>query len=301
MKQIKLNTEISVEPSEFKISHSDSIFLLGSCFTENMGKRMAELDFRTMINPFGILYNPLSMAMALTYCLDNKRVGEEDLVFRDDLWHSWLHHGAFSRRDKQECIESCNRAISEAHEFLQSCNTLIVTFGSAWYYTLKESGMVVANCHKVPASLFEKRLATVEEVVDAWKPLVDRLLEGGVRIIFTISPVRHQAYGAHGNQLGKAVLLLATEQIINLQHSTDMHKASPYILQPSYFPSYEIVVDELRDYRYYADDMAHPSPLAEEIVWQRFLQTFMTQETIARCDEKEKQNRRNAHKPLFIN
>ena len=314
MKQIKLHTEIPIEPSEFKIGHSDSLFLLGSCFTENMGKRLADLEFRTMLNPFGILYNPLSMALALSYCLDDKRVGEEDLVFRDELWHSWLHHGSFSRRDKQACLDACNSAISDAHSFLQSCNTIIITYGSAWYYQLKPNSQlstpdaqpstlnfqfsifnsqfssVVANCHKVPSTFFDKRLATVDEVVAAWQPLAERIIEKGIRLIFTISPVRHQAYGAHGNQLGKAVLLLSIDKI--LSHFSNHQSLI------TYFPSYEIVVDELRDYRFYSDDMAHPSPMAEEIVWQRFQQTFMTQSTIDRCDEIDKCNRRSAHRPL---
>lgn len=296
MKQIKLITEVPVELSEFKISYLDPVFLIGSCFTENMGKRLAELGFQTLMNPFGILYNPLSMATALSYCLDDKRVGEGDLVEHDGLWHSWLHHGVFSRRDRQECIDVCNRAIDEAHDFLMSCNTMIVTFGSAWFYALAENGMVVANCHKVPAPHFEKCLATVDGIVALWKPLLDRLLDNGVRVVFTVSPVRHQAYGAHGNQLGKAVLLLAIEQLVQ----KTMQSNPSTIRQVSYFPSYEIVVDELRDYRFYADDMSHPSPLAEEIVWQRFQQTFMTQETIVRCDVVEKQNRRNAHRPLHL-
>lgn len=312
-KNIKLYTEVPLKNAQFGIDHSDSIFLLGSCFTENIGKRLEELNFLTMMNPFGILYNPLSMATALSYCLDDKRIGEEHLVFHDDLWHSWLHHGSFSRRDKQECIDTCNQAISDAHIFLQTCNTVIITFGSAWYYQLKDgwyAGVpacgsetsqtsniihytsIVANCHKVPASYFEKRLATVDDVVDAWNPIVKRLLAKGVRIIFTVSPVRHQAYGAHGNQLGKAVLLLAIDQIIH-QTSYIKHHTSP-----TYFPAYEIVTDELRDYRFYADDMAHPSPLAEQIVWHRFQETFMTQQTIDRCNDYEKINRRNAHRPL---
>lgn len=287
-----------------------------------MGKRLTDLNFQTLINPFGILYNPLSMATALSYCLDDKRVGEEHLVFRDNLWHSWLHHGSFSRHDKQECLDACNNAINNAYTFLLTCNTVIITFGSAWYYQLKcnnprpadveSSASIVANCHKVPAANFEKRLASVEEVVDAWSPLVKRLLAKGTRIIFTVSPVRHQAYGAHGNQLGKAVLLLAIEELISRHSNPDNSHQDPTILsstsqhqksndkntQLSYFPAYEIVTDELRDYRFYADDMAHPSPLAEQIVWQRFQETFMTQETIDRCDDYEKMNRCNAHRPL---
>ena len=150
------------------------------------------------------------------------------------------------------------------------------------------------QCHKVPSGEFEKGLASIDEVVDAWRPLVALLTAKGVRIIFTVSPVRHQAYGAHGNQLGKAVLLLAIERLV--EQAGDM--ARERAADVSYFPAYEIVVDELRDYRFYADDMAHPSPLAEQLVWQRFQETFMTDETVSRCEEAEKALRRSAHRPL---
>lgn len=265
--------------------------LIGSCFTENMGLRLRDLHFDVCINPFGILYNPLSMAEALGRCLDDRTIGEGCLVQYEGLWHSWLHHGSFSNASKEECIEACNTAIHVAHNFLQSCNVLILTFGSAWCYELaasagEENGkVVVANCHKLPAANFTKRLLSVEEVVSAWKPLIERMIQSGVKVVYTVSPVRHQAYGAHGNQLGKAVLLLAIEQLMSE-------------VGGCYFPAYEIIMDELRDYRFYADDLAHPSALAEQIVWQRFQEAAMTAEAIQRCEETEKENRRKAHRPL---
>ncbi len=291
MKEPKLSTPVPVERAEFGIGVGDSAMLIGSCFTENMGGRFVELGFPTRVNPFGILYNPLSMAVALSYCMDNRRVEEESLVFHDGLWHSWLHHGVFSRHDKQECLEACNQAVDDAHEFLHTCKTLIVTFGSAWYYILKRNGSVVANCHKVPAAQFGKRIATVDEVVSAWTPLLKRLSELGIRVVFTVSPVRHGAYGAHGNQLGKAVLLLAIEEMMRSESTV----TAPWL---SYFPAYEIVMDELRDYRFYTDDLLHPSSLAERIIWQRFQHTYMNDETIKFCEEKENLNKRMAHREL---
>ena len=285
MHQIKLNTPVPNEPLGFTISHSDHIMLMGSCFTENMGQRMQNLRFEVSINPFGIRYNPLSMAEALARCLDNSVIGEESLVQYEGLWHSWLHHGSFSSVDKADCLNACNDAIQTAHNFMKSCNVLILTFGSAWYYELTASNKVVANCHKLPAANFAKHIATVDEVVAVWKPLVERLKQSGIKVVYTVSPVRHQAYGAHGNQLGKAVLLLAIERLIAEAGGT-------------YFPAYEILVDELRDYRFYADDLTHPSPVAEQIIWQRFQEAAMTQETIRRCDEIDKENRRSAHRPI---
>lgn len=290
MKQTKLYTPVEAVEPGFSISHSDRLMLIGSCFTENMGHRLTEAGFGTMINPFGILYNPLSLATAMSYCLDDRKIGECDLVNRDGLWHSWLHHGSFSRPDMQDCLDACNESTHRAHLFLNECNTVVVTFGSAWYYVLKEGATVVGNCHKVPAAMFEKRLATVEEVVDTWRPLVERMTERGMRIVFTVSPVRHQAYGAHGNQLGKAVLLLAVERLLS--------DSGGNLVNCTYFPAFEIIVDELRDYRFYADDLSHPSALAEQIVWQRFQQTFMTEATIAACDEADRELRRSAHRQL---
>ncbi len=288
MKEIKLRTETTTEVPGFSIGFNDEVMLIGSCFTENMGTVMQELGFRVMVNPFGILYNPLSIATALSMCLDCRPVGEEMLVRNEERWHSWLHHGSFSRVDRQVCLDACNDAIREGYEFLQRCNRLIVTFGSAWHYRLLNDGspFVVANCHKVAAGRFEKRLATVQEIVDVWVPLMKRLEEKDIKVVFTVSPVRHSAYGSHGNQLGKAVLLLSIEQLLEMFERC------------RYFPSYEIVVDELRDYRYYTDDMNHPSPLAERIVWQRFQETYMTAETIVCCDEAEKANKRARHRKL---
>ncbi len=289
MKDIKLTTEVATPKARFGIGYDDAMLLVGSCFTENMGARLSDLGFKVNVNPLGIMYNPLSMADALSRCLDGRTIGEGDLVERDGLWHSWLHHGCFSHADKDGCLHACNQAIEEAHDFLETCNTVILTFGSGWHYRLKSDGRVVANCHKVPAATFEKRLATVEESLGVWNPLMERLLEGGRRVVLTISPVRHQAYGAHGNQLGKAVLLLMVEELMRNFESKGCLE---------YFPSYEIVVDELRDYRFYADDMAHPSSMAEEIVWRRFQNVFFDDKTKMKSEAAYDELRRKAHRPL---
>lgn len=290
MKTVKLHTPVEVPKGLFSIGYDNRVFMIGSCFTENMGIRMTNLDFNVLINPFGILYNPLSMADALCRCLDNKRIDDTVLVQHEGLWHSWLHHGSYSRRDKEECLKACNEDIAKANAFLTQCDSVIVTFGSAWLYRLVDDGMVVANCHKVPAGRFDKCLASVDEVVNAWIPIVERLVQAGKNVVFSISPVRHLAYGAHGNQLGKAVLLLAIERIV---YAMEEKKN-----RVTYFPAYEIVMDELRDYRFYADDMMHPSPLAEQIVWQRFQEAFMSQETIIRSEEIERAKKSLAHRPI---
>lgn len=290
MKELRLYTPVAIPKSPFSIGMDDRVMLIGSCFTENMGQRMLDAGFTVSVNPYGILYNPLSMAESLRRILVNEPIGEESLVCHDGLWHSWLHHGSFSCRDKEECVANCNRSTRQAHDFMSECNTLIVTLGSAWCYFLRDGGLAVANCHKVPDNRFDKRLVTVDEVVRAWRPLITELLNRNIRLVFTISPVRHSAYGAHGNQLGKAVLLLAVEALIEMCRGNG--------LVAGYFPAYEIVVDELRDYRFYADDMSHPSPLAEKIVWHRFQECFMTEETVSSCEAADKERRRSAHRPI---
>lgn len=290
MHEVKLMTKVPVERGALTLSHVNHVLLMGSCFTENIGKRLAFSRFDTLINPFGIVYNPLSLADGLRRCIDGETIGEEHLVCHNGLWHSWLHHGVFSSADKQQCLDACNAALSAAHHFMQSCDTLLITMGSAWYFALANAPhTVVANCHKVPANLFVKRMATVEEVVSAWLPLLQRLESEGRRVLFTVSPVRHQAYGAHGNQLGKAVLLLAIEQLQKVMGEKGCCH---------YFPAYEIMMDELRDYRYYADDLLHPSALAEEIIWQRFQATYMSEETVKLCETAEKLSRMEMHRPL---
>ncbi len=286
---LQLNTPVALAPASFSIGHANRMLLMGSCFTETIGQRLSLLRFPTLVNPFGILYNPLSMAEALRRCLEGCEIDGSLLVSHEGLWHSWLHHGSFSRADREECLRACNHAIREAHDFLDTADTLMVTFGSAWCFTVPDGEgkpLVVGNCHKLPAARFERRLASAEAIVEAWSPLVERLSARGVRILFTISPIRHLAYGAHGNQVGKAPLFLAVEEMLGK------------VANAHYFPAYEILMDELRDYRFYADDMLHPSPLAEEMIWQRFLQTYCTRETRTLCDRIEQLNRMTAHRVL---
>lgn len=286
MKEIKLHTPVHTGLIRFHISHNSPLLLIGSCFTENIGRRMSDLHFDTILNPFGILYNPLSIAEALQRCLDNRPIDSSVLVEHDGFWHSWLHHGSFSRKSPDECINACNTMISKTHHFLGQCRQIIVTFGSAHYYELQDNGLVVANCHKLPSKHFSLQMASVDEIVAAWTPLMQRLRQNDFEVLFTVSPVRHNAYGAHGNQLGKAALLLAIDQLCR-QFGAD------------YFPAYEIVVDELRDYRFYADDLSHPSALAEQIVWQRLQMATMSQSTIDLCDQYDSENRQAAHRTIL--
>ena len=284
---MKLSTPVTVDNTGFTLDHANASLLVGSCFTEYMGERMQALRFPVCLNPFGILYNPLSMAEALSRCLDNRPLTADELVSHDGLWHSWLHHGSFSQPDRDACLHACNDAIRQAHVFLQRCDRMVLTFGSAWYFVEKTSRRIVANCHKLPAANFDRHLASADDIVAAWNPLLDRLSSSGIEVLFTISPVRHWAYGPHGNHIGKAPLFLAVDTFCSSRRA-----------QCHYFPAYEIMMDELRDYRFYADDMLHPSPLAQDIIWQRFQEAYMSPDTIGLCNMVDKLNRLRQHRML---
>ena len=259
---MKFVTSVDIAPSIKKISYSDNILLLGSCFADNIGTKFGEYYFPTTVNPFGILYNPASIASALHTAQSPHHL--TPIIHHNGLWHSFSHHGSFSCASKEQLLYACEQSRAQLREALQHTTTVIITFGTAWVYEYE--GQVVSNCHKIPANLFVRRRLTVDEIVSIWQPLLASMPDK--HWIFTVSPIRHIKDGLHDNQLSKAVLLQSIEQLSQLS-----------IANCSYFPSYEIMLDELRDYRFYADDMLHPSPVAVEYIWQRFVDTYMTADT----------------------
>ena len=264
---MKLYTTVHVTPSEKKIGYGDKILLLGSCFADNIGAKFEEHYFQTTINPFGTLYNPASIAKAvLDMGYGPSGMG---LVEHNGLWHSMMHHGSYSRVDKEEVIARCEESKIQMREALQQASVVIVTFGTAWVYEYE--GEVVANCHKLPANRFVRRRLTVDEIVDMWQPIIASMPDK--HWIFTVSPIRHVKDGLHENQVSKAILLQAVDRLISMSLSYNL---STETLHCSYFPSYEIMLDELRDYRFYAEDMVHPSAVAVDYIWQRFVETYMT-------------------------
>ena len=262
---VKLQTIVDIQPSEWKIGYEDKILMLGSCFSDEIGVQMQQRYLQVTCNPFGTLYNPLSIAQALTM------TEVPELVEHDGLWHSMAHHGSFSRASKEETEQAVRASIKTMQQALNEASVVIVTFGTAWVYEMKGEGLpvtgygVVGNCHKLPERCFVRRRLTVEEIVDAWKPILEKYSDK--HWLFTVSPIRHIKDGLHENEISKATLLLALEAISH-QHSAI-----------SYFPSYEIVLDELRDYRFYADDLVHPSSLAVNYIWERFVDTYCTNQT----------------------
>ena len=290
---IKLQTIVDTIPSKRKIGYGDKILMLGSCFSDEIGEQMKQRNMSVTCNPFGTLYNPLSIANAINssfvHCTSY-------IVHHDGLWHSMMHHGSFSRPTREEAEEAVKASIETMQKALEESTVVIVTFGTAWIYEM--NGEIVGNCHKLPADRFTRRRLTVEEIVAAWQPIIERYPDK--HWIFTVSPIRHIKDGLHENQLSKATLLQAVECLTAEGGLTVQRSVSATVCQakPVYFPSYEIVLDELRDYRFYADDLVHPSSLAVNYIWERFVDTFCTPQTRNEMIIQHKRWKFDHHRPL---
>lgn len=248
------------DSSKFRISHSDKIFLIGSCFAENIYEKLSQAKFQCIKNPHGIVYHPLAITKSLSEIIQSKNYTEKDLIKHNEIWHSWNHHSIFSSIDKNEVLSKINSSIEKAHQHLKNSKHLIITLGTAWAYQLKENKMWVANCHKYPATTFNKKLLGIEEVKTEFSKLLKLLktFNPNLNIIFTISPVRHLRDGFRENQWSKSVLQLSVQAL-----------QSDYP-ELNYFPSYELVMDDLRDYRFFEDDMVHPNSVAIDYIWEYF-------------------------------
>jgi len=280
-------TEIDFSPSSFRINHKSKILFNGSCFTENIGQKLKDMSFRVRINPFGVVYNPLSLLNGLGILLDGDLYSEHDLEFRNELWFSWDHHSSFSNPDKEVCLKRINKEIKESSKHFGKADFLLVTFGTAWVYRLKKNGEIVSNCHKVPEKEFDRVLLSIEDITSSWKVFITEMLEKNksLKIIFTVSPVRHWKDGAHGNQVSKSVLLLAIDEICRT-----------FPKNTEYFPAYEILLDDLRDYRFYDDDLLHPNTQAINYIWSQFEKVYFDKETLEINNELEKLIRSENHR-----
>lgn len=284
---MELQTKVAIQQPDFRVGYGSELMMLGSCFTENIGEKLYYFKFNVDVNPCGIVYNPLSAARVLNVLLEGKEFTDRDLVEHNGKWQSLLHHGSFSDPDKDVCLRQINRRLMVAAEKLKKIDLLVITFGTAWVFRNKADGGIVSNCHKIPASAFERFRLSPDEIVEEYSRLIPQLraVNPGMRILFTVSPIRHWKDGAHGNQLSKSVLLLAIDRL------------SALFDQLYYFPSYEIVMDELRDYRFYAGDMLHVSPLAVEYIWNRFCETYIEKDAERFISRIDKLNKTLAHRP----
>ncbi len=286
---MKLTTPIDMPAGLPRLSQAHHMLLMGSCFATEMGERLLQAKFPCEVNPFGVLYNPLSIAVALHEIGSGKHYVKEMLFRHQNLWHSPMHHGDFSSASPEETLQCINRRIDYAHKAMQHLDALLLTWGTAWVYEDAETRCVVGNCHKLPDKNFLRRRLSVEEIVAEYTGLLHRLFahRPQLRVLLTVSPIRHLRDGLHDNQLSKSTLLLAADAL-----------RQRFPQQVSYFPAYEILLDELRDYRFYADDMVHPSSLAVEYVWQRFSQSCFTDDALQIAGQCEEIHKMLAHKPF---
>lgn len=287
---MKLRTEVIPEQMSGTINHGSRIIMLGSCFSDNIAGELRRRLFNVVSNPFGTLFNPASIARVSGHLATSKAFATEDLFQHNGLYHCFDCHSSLSRTDADTMLENLNRVTTDAGKFLREATDVFLTFGTAWIYELNSTGQIVANCHKLPASEFRRRKLSVAEAEREMMQAIEniRTVNPTARIYLTVSPVRHLADGAHGNNLSKSTLLLAADSVAAQTGAT-------------YFPSYEIVMDELRDYRFYDRDMCHPAPLATEYIFERFADAFFSTETKELSAECEKLTRRMAHRPMTDN
>ena len=271
---MKFKLTLEATPSNEQIGYQDKILLIGSCFTENIGAKMQKHLFTVKENPHGILFNPVSVVNAIRDYIDCKQYGMDDLFVLNELYNSWHHHSRFSDITAEAALKKINESIQEAHVYLKESNQLVITLGSAWLYCLTDmacvqKGLVVANNHKAPAHWFEKRLMQPYELTSLLESIMEALqkFNPNLNVVFTISPVRHLREGLVENNRSKAVLIQAVHDLI------------AYSKAAFYFPAYEYVIDDLRDYRFYAEDLVHPNYAATQYVWEKWVETFYSPTT----------------------
>ena len=287
-------TKIDIAKPDFGLDYGTPVAFFGSCFADSISAQFSARKFQVLANPFGTVYNPLSIARQIRAIAEGKVFTEKD-VFQDGreaggetcgLWHCWDAHGSLSAHTREECIDKLNAATTQAREFLQKADTVFITFGTAFVYFLNASGStncatdgrVVANCHRQDPKLFTRKMISVDEATEALTHIVDdlRTINSKPHTVFTVSPLRHMADGAHQNSLSKATLMLAIDKVAKCE------------TEIAYFPSYEIVMDELRDYRFYDSDMVHLSKAAEEYIFERMVNTYCNDTTRANIAKVEK-------------
>ncbi|CAG2532080.1 GSCFA family protein [Maribacter dokdonensis] len=287
---MNLLTEIPLSKANNPIDYSSQLLLLGSCFSENIGAKLSYYKFQGIQNPFGILFHPLAIERIIEKSVNQEFFTEEDVFNENEQWHSFDAHSSLSNPSKAQIIEDLNNAISRTSTQVNTASHIIITLGTAWVYRKTSSNKVVANCHKVPQSNFTKELLSVEEVVKSLKQVITfvQSVNPTVQFIFTVSPVRHLKDGFLENQRSKAHLIAAIHQVLNED-------------RVSYFPSYELMMDELRDYRFYANDMIHPNETAIEYIWEKFVEVWLASNTFSTMKKIEKVQKGMLHKPFNEN
>lgn len=286
---IRLQTTVPETTYPFLLDHQTPCLCIGSCFVENIGKYLTNNQFPVLLNPFGIVYQPAAIALILERIIDGQPYEAEELFCVQDVWRHVDFHSRYAHPDRAEALRIINRQLATAHAFLRQAKVLIITLGTATTYTLAPEGRVVVNCHKQAGSRFERRRYNPSENVQLLQAAIARLrsLQPELKVIFSLSPVRHLREGLLENQRSKASLLLTIDALCT------------QLAQVYYFPSYEIMLDELRDYRYYDTDLSHPAPLAVKIIIERFARAFFSAKTQQLCTELAALQAAVAHRPFF--
>jgi len=285
---MQLRTEIPLPKERNLIDYDSKLVLLGSCFSDNIGEKLAYYKYNTLVNPFGILFHPIAIENLILNIVNEKQFSDKDIFCHNEIWHSFETHSILSSLSKNELLNSINSAVKRSHEQIQQATHIVITLGTSWVYRYTETDAIVANCHKIPQKKFSKELLTINaisESLDASISLI-RSLQKDVSIIFTVSPIRHLKNGFIENKLSKAHLLSAIHEVTDPKDN--IH----------YFPSYEIMMDELRDYRFYAEDMIHPNTTAIQYIWERFRDTWMSDDAIKIMEEVNLIQKSLAHKPF---
>ncbi|PJX22853.1 GSCFA domain-containing protein [Psychroflexus sp. S27] len=282
---MQLQTEIKLKDGEPKINYGSHLFVLGSCFSEHIGDRLSASQLRVLQNPFGILFHPFSLENFINRVVEQNFFTEKDIFHHNGLWHSFDAHSKMSHQNPDVVLEKLNEAIKSSFEFINKSSHVLITLGTAFIYRHIEKGEYVANCHKIPQKNFDKELISSTQIQQSLWRMIKCLksINPEINLIFTVSPVRHQKEGFVENNRSKAQLISAIHHIVEKEES-------------SYFPSYEIMMDELRDYRFYKSDMLHPNETAIAYIWEKFTATWMTADTLKIMEKVDKLQRNLKHK-----
>jgi len=286
---MELKVSFNLPVSNFQIELNAKLLLCGSCFAENIGEKFLQNKFEALVNPLGISFNPLSLHKQLIRIAKNKLIDENELKEKDDVFYHWDFHSDFCMYDKTEMAKFINSKILEAHQFILNANVLIVSYGTSFYYELIESKLVVNNCHKFPGYLFQKKLGSIQDFTSSFNESYELLqaINPDLKIILTISPVKHYRDGIIENTHSKALLNCFVQEILSSNEDI------------KYFPSFEIMNEELRDYRFYKENFTHPTTQSIEYIWQRFLETYLSGESKNFITDFQKLKNNLSHKILF--
>lgn len=289
METDKFFTKIAIEKSVWSITHNDSILLMGSCFTDEIGEKFIQHGFNVAKNPFGTIYNPCSIANLIIRAVRNELFSTQNIIKSGEYYYLFEAHGDIRGKEKEDCLTLANRIINDIHNYLGDVTTIIITIGTALSYWYKQGNILMANCHKIPQKMIDRRFLTMEQIIFSLNEMMDSVcatFNKDMKFIFTVSPVRHIKEGYYDNKISKAILHLAIDKLLYNGRNV------------KYFPSYEIMMDELRDYRFYAKDLVHINEMAVDYIWQRFSQTYFSEQTILKSDKYFKLFQMKNHRPF---